>query len=471
MPPEPVQKLLMVLLLGLLTISAFFIRLENFKNSQARSIDEIVYYRMGKQVLQEGLAGYNTIPYGRELAAQGRPLPDYFFQPVFKYPPLFTLLIVQSMKIFGSTLLSAGYVSLITGALLIPLTYLLGAIAFGRNAGLGAAIFAYLDPVSIICSQKIWLESPLAFFSLCSIIFFTQAFKTQKSFYSIWGGLFCGLATLVKYPGILIIPVTIFFVYRHQRPLFQNKNFLLGCSIPFLMLMPWGIWNFLIYKADFLRVQWGFHSMRSHQGMLLSRVGAISLVILIFIALRAYRQRLRLPLNEGIFGQKFLSLATTAFWLIVLLSIADEIVHAFQFAYIPTHGWQAMMFEGKPLTFYFGRLVEFSPFFLLGYASFIFWGDELTQAGKFIRFQALGILIFYIIWGNFQSRYILASIPLFLVLASYFALLVIRKTAQTQNVSLKRLLMAACLLFACYTLLKAQNINSLLSFPNDLCYF
>ena len=75
MAPEPLRKALIIILLGLLTVSAFFIRLYNFEHSKLRSIDEVVYYRMALQVLEQGPAGYHTIPYGQELAATGGPLP------------------------------------------------------------------------------------------------------------------------------------------------------------------------------------------------------------------------------------------------------------------------------------------------------------------------------------------------------------------------------------------------------------
>src|SRR3989338_7152702 len=98
---ETLKRAFIILMLGSLMASAFFIRLENFKKSSSRTIDEIVYYRMAKQILQEGLKGYHTIPYGKELHEAGRPLPDYFFEPLFKHPPVFTFLITFFMFLFG----------------------------------------------------------------------------------------------------------------------------------------------------------------------------------------------------------------------------------------------------------------------------------------------------------------------------------------------------------------------------------
>ncbi|MCA9400041.1 MAG: hypothetical protein KC713_00310, partial [Candidatus Omnitrophica bacterium] len=66
------NKLFIYLLLGLLMVSAFFMRLHSFQNSRARSIDEVVYFRMAYQI-QGGLKHYHTIPYGQELRDRGRP--------------------------------------------------------------------------------------------------------------------------------------------------------------------------------------------------------------------------------------------------------------------------------------------------------------------------------------------------------------------------------------------------------------
>jgi len=94
------KKLLIAICLLALMYLGFTVRLDNFKNSRARTIDEVVYSRMGTQ-MSRNYFDYNTIPYGQELAGRGRPLPKYFFQPLFKHPPLFTLSLTAVMKLFG----------------------------------------------------------------------------------------------------------------------------------------------------------------------------------------------------------------------------------------------------------------------------------------------------------------------------------------------------------------------------------
>jgi len=180
MASKSFHKALIITMLGLLTVSAFFIRLENFKNTKLRSIDEIVYYRMAEQVFSDGLAGYHTVPYGKELAATGRPLSEYFFQPLFKHPPVFTFLAALSMKVFGPNINSAGYVSVAMSVLMIPMIYLLGTLICDRRVGILSAVFLWVDPVSIICSQKIWMDSAIAFFTLLSALLFILGIKRNN---------------------------------------------------------------------------------------------------------------------------------------------------------------------------------------------------------------------------------------------------------------------------------------------------
>ena len=100
------KNVLIVLILSALTLCAFLTRLENVKKSKLISIDEMVYYRMGAQ-LKNDIFNYNTIPYANDLSKQGRDLPEYFFDPLFKYPPLFSLLIMESINLFGQNFIEA----------------------------------------------------------------------------------------------------------------------------------------------------------------------------------------------------------------------------------------------------------------------------------------------------------------------------------------------------------------------------
>ena len=473
MPSGLTKKLLIALMLGSLTTSAFFIRLENFKNTPARSIDEVVYARMAKQVLEEGLTGYNTIPYAKELAEQGRPLPNYFFQPVFKYPPLFTLLIAQSMNIFGSTPVAVAYVPLLAGVLLIPLTYLLGVLIANRFVGALAAFLMFMDPVAIICSQKIWPETTLALFTLLSVASFIKALKSGDRRYFLVSGLLCGLAANVKYPGILVAPIGLIFAYFHRGDLLRNKTFLAGALLPFLMLFPWVLWNWVTYQENFFNIQVGLHSFGIQKEVMLSRITKLGILGIILMILNFYRKKpgaVR-SLTAAIFSKRIATLFLKALVILIIIAESDSVWRAFQINTLPLSGWSAGIFTNEWASFYFGRLVEFSPLYLFGFASFLFFRKDLSPGARFLQYATLGTLFFYVLWGNYQSRYILTCIPFFLALTAYFIFLLTQKITAIPQPLYRNILFFIMAGGILYALVKTGMINQRLSFPNDLCYF
>lgn len=472
MPSEAIKKIFIVLMLGSLTASAFFIRLENFKKTPARSIDEVVYARMGKQVLQSGLAGYNTIPYARELTAQGRPLPDYFFQPVFKYPPLFSLLITQSMRMFGETVVAAGYVSLLAGVLLIPLVYLLGALVGNRFVGALSAFLMFMDPVAIICSQKIWPETTLALFTLLSILCFVQTIKQKKYSFFLLSGICCGLATLTKYPEILLVGAYGLYAAMWRKDFFANKFFLAGLATPPLMLVPWILWNVQIYGWKWFPMQIGLHSSPLHQKELLLKI-AVALMIMAGVLggllLRSGKNWLQQCIGRREHAWDSTILLFGGLGLAAILW--ENLWRGFDFASLPAAGWSSGMFYYAPATFYLGRLLEFSLIYGFGYAVFFLPAKAVNGQIQAIKFVSAALMLFYAFWGNYQSRYILSSIPLLLVLAAYGVHLAMTKIFQ-QSPALRRYALLTLLVFVIiYAFVKTSYINANLSFLNDLCYF
>ena len=472
MPSEATKKFLIVLMLGLLTISAFFMRLENFKKTPARSIDEVVYARMGKQMLQAGLAGYNTIPYARELTKQGRPLPDYFFQPVFKYPPLFTLLITQSMRMFGETFLAAGYVSLFCGVLLIPFVYLLGALTANRFVGFLAALLASMDPIAIICSQKVWPETTLALFTLLSVVCFVQAIKQKKYSFFLLSGVCCGLATMTKYPEILLVGAYGLYTVIWQKDLFTNKFFRAGLAIPFLMLVPWIFWNVQIYGWKWFPMQIGLHSSPLHQKELLLKAALMLVMIggaFFWLFFRGGKKQLQQYIRRREHADDSVISLLLGFGLAAILW--ENLWRGFDLTSLPAAGWSSGMFYYAPATFYLGRLLEFSLIYGFGYAVFFLSAKTVNEQVQALKVVSAVLMLFYIFWGNYQSRYILSAIPFFLVLAAYGVHWTMTKTFQQSQALKRNALLTLFVLVVIYAFVKTGYINANLAFPNDLCYF
>ncbi len=478
------QKIVISLMLGLLVASAFFIRLHNFKKSSQTllTIDEMVYYRMAEQV-KANIGDYNTIPYGKELQAKGRDLQPYFFAPLFKHPPVFTYLVAFSMKIFGESLASASYVSLGLGALMIPLIYLIGATVFNRIVGLIAAILLWLDPVTIICSQKIWMDIPIAFFTLISALFFVLALKKDQDIFFILSGTASGLALNTKYSGLLITFAFIAFALFYRRDLFLRIKFNFSLVLPFILFLPWLYWNYHVYGLGAIKEQEEIVKLIKIIPLgLITILGIISTLLIgsFLIKTRKHYSPLFLKKKEKKDAQReekefsnvalrYVSFVVATGFVIYFLK--DSILCTFDSNFLPKTTWRQGVFLGETPSFYFRRLVEFFGIYILSFVSFLIYKPKEKPEASFIRITAIIILLFFILWGNFQSRYILSTIPFFLLMASDLIFKIFKYIQSLENFFSRLILKFLFVLFLGMCLMKVHHLNVLLSYTNDMCFF
>ena len=254
------QISLIILFLIFLTGASFYLRLYNFKNKKAHlaTIDENVYYVLGLQ-LKKNLSNYSVSDYAETLKTQGYAIPAYFKEPLFKHPPLFPLFLAGALTALGEKGTSAITIVITFGVLLILLTYFFGKLIYDRKTGLLAALFLSLDPINIICAQKVWMETTLAFFTCLTIALFAYALKKEKNSFFLFSGIASGLATLTKYPGILGTAVILIYALVKRRDLFKVKTFWAGLIMPLIFLLPWMFWNYSVYGFNFFPRQASIH--------------------------------------------------------------------------------------------------------------------------------------------------------------------------------------------------------------------
>ncbi len=455
-------------------LTGFFIRLNNFVKSDMRTIDEVVYYRMAKQI-NVNFFDYNTIPYGQELSSRGRDLPKYFFEPLFKHPPVFTYLTAVAMKFFGNNMPTSVYISLLMGLLMIPLVYLLGKIAYGFEVGILSAFFMWLDPITTICSQKVWMDTTIAFFTLTSALFFVLALKNKWDFGFILSGIASGLAVNTKYSGLIITFAIITFSLIYRRDLFKNKHFISSLFLPIIMLIPWVVWNYKVY---------GINSISKHEEiMIFSRMISSKIWLLILLIgiitiyyftrrVKAKNKTLTQPTANNSAQSKWtfiFSLGFVTFFFTFLLR--EQLFYSLNLISLPRSSWAQGFFSHETPIFYFGQLIEFSPFFIFGIAMLLLFHPNEKEESSFIRLTALIILLFFILWGNFQSRYILSSIPFLVVLSCAAFAGLLRKAENIKTCLLRSFLQLALTLCIIYAISKIFFVNYFLSYTNNACYF
>jgi len=472
-----IKKLSIFIVLGLLTISAFFIRLENFKNTKLQTIDEIVFTSMAIQVSRD-VADYNAIPYGKDLQSLAWDhLPAYFFQPLFKHPPVFTFLLVLSMKLFGSNFVSVGYVPIVMGVMLIPLVYLLGEMIANRSMGLLAAIFMWIDPINIICSQKVWMDTTVTFFTIFTGYCFLRAIKENKNFWFILSAVAVGLAVCTKYTGLLIYFGILVYGFFYQRDLFRNRTFIFSLGIPFFMLTPWLMWNRSVYGFDVFIVQTRLHTglmglMKPfmHWG---TSVPLVMIVVCLFILAKLNSGRDDGKDDDQEKGNdpilRFVGIAIIIIFFSLFLR--GQLVHSLQINHIPSHSWRMGFFSNEPTTFYFGQLLEFSFIYLFAFISFFIYQPDEKKEVAFLRISSLIIIIFFIAWGSYQSRYVLPSIPFLLLLSTQMIQKIFLGLKKIPSFLPRSSLQFLFISLIAYVLVKTYHLNVIFSYTNDMCYF
>lgn len=474
MPTSLLKKITVFFILGFLTVSAFLIRLDNFKRSELRSIDEIVYFRLGLQ-LKNDFPSYHIIEYGHELKAQGRDLPDYFSKPLFKYPPGYAGMIAISMKLLKDNLLGAAYVSLIFGSLLIPLIYLMGQLTFGRTVGIVAAFLIYMDPVSIICSQKIWPDIPLAFFMTLTVYLFMLASKKTSMLLYFLSGISSSISVYIKYPGILTVPIMLCIIFINKENLeWRSRKFLISLILPFLSLIPWGIWNWITYKHSLSFLSPELHASPGHIEKLFLILSGLALAVFILSkkkdALFKHWKSSDSAKSSPPSHLNALDATKIIIFIALLYQIMPSLLKSLSFQEMPLTSWAwGVITDGKP-TFYIGRLIEFSFLYFFAIAGIIFSPTE-NKNKTILSFSALIILIFYMLWGNYQCRYVTALIPFLLILCAFELKKIIKAVYAIESAWLRIPLLAMISLIITYSISKTWIINLLISFPNDLCYF
>jgi 4-amino-4-deoxy-L-arabinose transferase-like glycosyltransferase len=458
--------------LVVLIIAAVFARAGSFEREHPLTFDEIVYSDLAAQMVEPPLT-YNTRRIYRNAMKKGRPLPAYFDRPLFKHPPVYPFLISLSYRMFGTDYSSAFKVSLASGLALIVLAYLLAAILFDSRTAVFAAVLMAMEPVAWICSQKIWTETTLAMFSVLSLYFFAVYLRKERPLMILAAGFSAGLAVLTKYPGILPVAVMGAYALLWRRDLFGKKAFIAGIVLPFLMLLPWIQWNYSVYGSglggsgeEIAHLVKVFTGLLTRYGLPAAGAAAVG------AALYLLRRGKGLP--GGPVARRAVMLAPVlAAVCILIFFVRDSWMNALDLLHVPETGWKIGMFADEPWHFYIGRLAELSPFYIFSVLGVVLLALDRERAGAYrlLYVYAGLILLFYIAWGNYQSRYITAvTVPL-MVLSARFQLYVYDGGGKMAPERYRGIVKGLMVLVAVYFLLKTLRVDLFLAVPNRACYF
>ena len=139
---------------------------------------------------------------------------------------------------------------------------------------------------------------------------------------------------------------------------------------------------------------------------------------------------------------------------------------------LPFVSWSMATFHHAPPWFYFGRLVEFSLLYLFAYYALLTWKRIGVETGHVIVvISTVGILGFFSVWGNYQSRYILAVLPFLIVLGTRQLEICFAYAIKGLPRFSNKLMLSALLVLVYFILMRTFALNIELIYKNDFCFY
>ena len=170
------------------------------------------------------------------------------------------------------------FIAAALGIATVALVYVLGKRAYGRGAGLLAALFTAIIPIHVMHSKFMAVDVPATFFVVASLVFAVRIADGQRLRDYVLSGLFAGLAAGTKYNAGLVIlaPIVAHLASDKARPLVRAFNpkllgVILGGALGFLIGTPGALLNPERFWRDF-RFE-ALHAQTGH-GLVFANTGS-----------------------------------------------------------------------------------------------------------------------------------------------------------------------------------------------------
>ncbi len=170
----------------ILVVMAFFLRWHYASRTLVYPYDSYYYLVLGRQ-LYHGF-GYSV-----------RGLPHFKFQPFYPLVIAFGTLFLRNVEFTGKM------ASVLFHSLTVIPIFAIGKRCFSRSAGLLAALFFTLEPISVAESVLPMSEGVYVFLVCVSLYFFLRWFEGDGEKYLMWSALFGGLCPVTRWEGFLLL--------------------------------------------------------------------------------------------------------------------------------------------------------------------------------------------------------------------------------------------------------------------------
>lgn len=123
-------------------------------------------------------------------------------------PPVYPLIVTLLFRVFGTSIVLARLVSVVSGLAVAALTFELGRVLYSRWHGFAAAAVVLLMPGSVLVGRNIQTDMLALALTTASLVCYVHAMKggTRERGFGTAAGVLFGLAMLTKLPSVLVLP-------------------------------------------------------------------------------------------------------------------------------------------------------------------------------------------------------------------------------------------------------------------------
>jgi hypothetical protein len=179
---------------------------------------------------------------------------------------------------FAKMYMAGRVVAVLLGILTVYLLYALGRRAYGRAAGLLAALFMAVIPIHVMHSRFVAVDVPATFFIVLALIFAIRITDGHRLRDYIFAGLFAGLAAGTKYNAglVLLSPIIAHFASDKAKPLLRIVSpkllgIIIAAAAGFLIGTPGALLYRDAFARDFL---FEVHHTQTGHGLLFTNTGS-----------------------------------------------------------------------------------------------------------------------------------------------------------------------------------------------------
>ncbi len=161
------------------------------------------------------------------------------FFPIFRAHPLLYQTALSFGFLFGGGDRFGRVLSAAVGVATVVLTYKIGALLYGRRAGVLAAMFMALMPYHVLVSRQVLLDLPEAFCATLTLYFLALYVRrgTPSWLYAAGGGL--GLTFLSKEVGILFVGAVYAFLALSPSIRVRLRDLAVSLAVMIVVILPY----------------------------------------------------------------------------------------------------------------------------------------------------------------------------------------------------------------------------------------